>query len=222
MVSGPPGAGCRHTVGPQQLGNLLASMVSGHKDRNQVLVVEQGGLGYLASMVSDHWDRKQFRSRTQMAQISNSPNGVRPHGPESDIPHPWGRACMRSLNGVRPLGPESGDYRCVYYVCCAASMVSGHWDRNQCYLDPRANILQVPQWCPATRTGISQQPEPVFTNDQWPQWCPAAGTGIRPARSRGCSIRGGLNGVRPLGPESGVRRAEVAGLHYEPQWCPAT
>ncbi len=67
----------------------------------------------------------------------------------------------------------------------------------------------MPQWGPATRAGIRAHARAdVKVTEKVPQWGPATRAGIRQRNpSRGQHWKTCLNGVRPQGPESGVRGA---------------
>lgn len=58
-------------------------------------------------------------------------------------------------------------------------MVSDHSGRNQPFYVTNAVAQGImPQWCPATRTGIRNTPISGTEHVYLPQWCPATGTGI--------------------------------------------
>ena len=85
-----------------------------------------------ASMVSGHGDRNHSHlPGLRRRRLPRCLNGVRPRGPES-APARYPRTRNRTgLNGVRPQGPESVVAGSHMWPGTAASIVSGHSDRNQ-------------------------------------------------------------------------------------------
>jgi hypothetical protein len=129
-------------------------MVSGHWDRNQthtgrpneVLAGPQWcpatgtGISYNGHDILKYWIAPQWCPATG---TGIRPGAVAPRGDRT-------RASMV----VRPLGPESADAATLHEPHEGASMVSGHWDRNQLSDAPVLASSSSPQWCAATGTGI--------------------------------------------------------------------
>ena len=110
-----------------------ASMVSGQKDRNQAGPCLRYTESNAASMVSGQKDRNQTGCPRRRWIGRRRLNGVRPERPESGAyAHRRVAAPVAGLNGDRPERPESAAaFVALFAYLTFASMVSGQKDRNQ-------------------------------------------------------------------------------------------